>query len=157
MKSIVILSLLIIKMYKDYKIKSQKNALDNMIHKQEEVLFVYEEWLTFVMEGKKLSEYFLQTHYKTIGIYGLGRLGKQLYFDLTSSGVHVQCIIDNKYSKSKKSFHETPCYSLDEQIPDVDLYVVTVPAEAHQIKKELFNKTNSAVESIQELMFICRR
>lgn len=151
-----LVALLIFVMYKDYKAKVQKRKLDDLVHKQEEVLLVYEEWLALAMEGKKLSEYLIKNHFKTVGIYGLGRLGKHLYYDLKSSDVHIQCVIDNKYSESKKNFDEIPCYSVDDQIPNVDLYIVTVPAEAHQIKKALFSKTNSAVESIQEIMSVCR-
>lgn len=140
------------KMLNDYKRLRDKNY----IRRQQETLSVYEAWLDLNMRGKLLSDFLRNNSYDIIGIYGLGRLGRQLYSCLNASGIVVQCIVDNEYSKNNREYNGTPCYSIDGAIPAVDLYIVTVPDEVHQIKKELFMKTGSPIQSLQELMFMYR-
>ena len=157
LKNLVLLLLFYLKMRIDYRKKNERMKKESIICRQHETLSVYEAWLELNIEGKAFLDFLKRAHYSTIGIYGLSRLGRQVYNYLTLTGINIECIIDNYYSKSNKEYKNTPCYSIDSVIPAVDLYIVTVPDEVHQIKKKLFAKTNSAVQSLQEIMFIYRR
>ena len=152
----ILLALFYLKVKSDHKKKCEGIMDESIIRRQQETLSVYEAWLELNMKGKVLSDFLKNAQYSTIGIYGLSRMGRYVYNYLMSAGIKVECIVDDHYSKRSKEYNNTPCYSIDGVIPDVDLYIVTVPDEVHQIKKKLFVKTNSAVQSLQQIIFMCR-
>ncbi len=132
----------------------KKDYVYNIIFKQEEVIKTYEKWVYVLQNKNMISEYLMQNNYHKIAIYGLGRIGKQLYKELASSQLTVSYVIDQGYSITNKYYNQVPCYHPDDRLPNVDLIIVTVPSESEEIIKNLNKKVSCSVKSINEVLFV---
>lgn len=95
---------------------------------------VFHIWMTKREEGKNLSKYLGENYYKRIAIYGKGRIAEHLNVDLMAIGYHVEYYIDEKSEKIEK---DIKLYRIDEELPMVDLVVVTVLKEYDIICEKL--------------------
>lgn len=123
---------------------------NRMIHKQDEMLKTYEKWMNKIQEKRSLASYFATNHYDTIAIYGMGRIGKQLYRELLTSDIQVEYGID----RSVTYYDRIPCYSPCDRLPDVDLIIVTVPDEANDIIEDLKKKVSCPIQTINDILFM---
>lgn len=117
-------------------------------------LAAYEQWIEAFLNGKRISEYLLENNYHNVAIYGFGRLGKQLYRELLFSDVHVAYIIDLSFERGKKSFDGIRCFHPEEDLPEAELIIVTIPSEAKEIMANLRNKVQCQIKSIYDLLFV---
>lgn len=131
---------------KDGKIQAQKALL----RKQEEMLRTYEAWMNKTRKKKTLDFFFHTNNYRTAAIYGLGRVGRQLYKELLRSDIQVLYGIDRKV----KCYDGLRCYEPDEDLPEVDLIIIAVPDEAQDIAEELRKNVSCPVWSINDLLFV---
>ncbi len=125
--------------------KKEKQILD-----KEEYLKTYEKWMNKVQDGKKLSSYFKDNHYHTVAIYGMGRIGRHLYRDIQSADIKVEYGID----RSVLCYDTIKCYTLNDELPYVDLIIVTVSAEADNIINMLRKKIDCPIQSIDNILFM---
>ena len=72
-------------------------------------------------KGKSLIPYMKEKNYNSVAIYGMGELGERLYYELTSGGVEVKCVID----QSPYVLGEFKLIKPTEQVPNVDVIIVT--------------------------------
>lgn len=129
--------------------------LNNLIIRQEEVLRTYEKWMNTIQDNHMISEYLFENHYYNIAIYGLGRIGKQLYKEMISSRVEVSYIIDQKYNSIVNQYYnQAPCYHPNDKLPITDLIIVTIPSEAGEIITDLKKKVVCPVKSINDILFV---
>lgn len=131
---------------KNERIQAQKVLL----RKQEEMLRTYEAWMNKA-RGKKTLDFFFHTNnFRTAAIYGLGRVGKQVYKELLRLDIQVLYGIDRKV----KCYDGLRCYEPDEALPEVDLIIIAVPDEAQDIAEGLREKVSCPVWSINDLLFV---
>ena len=97
---------------------------------------VFHTWMTKREEGKNPSEYLKINNYSRIAIYGKGRMAEHLNNDLMAVGYHVEYYIDAKSDKIEKGIK---LYRLNEQLPVVDLVIITVLKEYDSICEKLKN------------------
>lgn len=142
------------KVYEDKKNLVKHKQMNNLIVRQEEALKTYEKWVDTIHENKMISQYLLENDYKSVAIYGLGRLGKQIYKEILPTKVKVEYIIDQKYSLVNPFFEQTRCYNPEEEFPAADLIIVTVSGEAEAISAKLRTKVSCPVKTINELLFV---
>ena len=109
------------KIEKDKKTKENIDEKEKLIFKQEEVLKVYERWIDSYQKNTLISEFLERNQYQKIAIYGLGRLGKNIYNELKNSMIDVLYIIDRNYCDTNNKYYNTPCYYPEDYLPKVDL------------------------------------
>lgn len=107
------------------------------------------QWVLIEHEQKNISNLINEMGYRTVGIYGYGYLGKLLYKVLDPDKVRVTCIIDRQFNE-KSDFY----ISLDRNLPDSDVIIVTSPYYYEEIRKEIKAKyPEKEVRCIDEFLF----
>lgn len=133
---------------------NKKSAKDTEIFNREEVLKTYERWVNELLKNKMISEYLLENNYCHVAIYGMGRIGKQLFKEFQLTEIYVDYVIDRNMSKSCLYYENVPCYNLSPNLPYVDVIIVTVSSEAEKILIELRDKVKWKAISINDILFV---
>lgn len=110
---------------------------------------VLDRWLTLKEANLSLMTVFDQNHWEKIAVYGVGMIGTHLIKEINSCGKQLQYGIDGKGSRLKMSF---PVYTMDEDLPKVDVIIVTVCHEYKTIKERLEKKVGYLVVSLADII-----
>ena len=131
---------------------NQKNidALNQLAEKNQSLYQLMEQWVLAKQEGKDFSEYFRRHNYKTVAIYGMGIVGRRLAKELDVLDIKEIYGIDRN---AKDLFSNIKILTLDDNLPKVDIVVVTIVNEYDKIKKELVKKGQKSVVSLEDLLF----
>ena len=98
--------------------------------------------------GNIFRRYFYQgSPYQNIAIYGLGNVANLFMGAIKDLPVKVLCGID----KNKREYGEIIVVPPD-NIPKVDVIIITVSYEADQIKQELMKITENRILTLKELL-----
>lgn len=119
----------------DYAIKtnlSTKKRVDSM------GFHLLDRWMTCIRKGKTIETFFCDNNYKTIAIYGMGIIGRQIVAELTMTSVDVKYGIDR--NSDKISIDSIVMLSLPEivNMTEVDAIVVTPVQMYGEIEKVLW-------------------
>lgn len=110
---------------------------------------IFKQWLYFSECGIKMEELLLEKNYINIAVYGLGMLGECLYHSLYSSQyIKILYGIDRRASCFRFNF---PVYSPEEDIPESDVIIVTIPGDFKEIECKLRLKVDCSIISIEDL------
>lgn len=106
-------------------------------------------WKEKCIEGKNISNYFIQNNYCSVAIYGMGPMGESLCLELVHDGICVNCAIDRaQYRK----FAGIQVYNNVDDIPSVDIVVVTTIASYQEIKRDIADKVKCRVVSLYDII-----
>ena len=108
------------------------------------------QWMIYKQKEISLERYFVQRGYRSIAIYGIGRLGSLLYDDLKSSDIEI------KYGIDLDPFCSYPGLKIiqPEDIQEsVDVIVVTPVLVFDEITQKLSQITDIPVVSIEDLIY----
>ena len=86
---------------------------------------------------------------KSIAVYGLGELGKRLIEQFALEDRKVEYAIDRQ---AKLLFADFDLYTLEENLPDVDVVVVTAVADFEEIKQELSTRVEGTIISLEKII-----
>lgn len=109
---------------------------ESKIKKQEEALKTYKQWISLYQNNHNIGDYLKKNDYHSVAIYGLGRVGKNL-FDELESQIEIDYVIDQKVSMERGDYKGILCYHPRSVLPKTDLIIVTVSAEAEDIISQL--------------------
>lgn len=124
---------------KDEKISKFKNYY-NMLN----------QWLSIKQKDQSLEVYFKDNGYKTIAIYGLGEMGYRLYDELKNSSIQILYAIDQK---AEDIYSEIDIVGKEDDFKSVDVIVVSATFAYEEIKKELEQKTDITIISLEDVIF----
>ncbi len=113
-----------------------------------EYYHILNSWLEIKQDGRSLSDYFKKSNYKKIGIYGMGDLGKRLYYELKEADMKL-CLIDK--NADEISFEEE-VISLEDVMPALDVVVVCSSYYFDGISKKLKRKVKCPIISIRDVV-----
>lgn len=94
----------------------------------------FDQWLSCKEQNYDFADYFNKHGIKSVAIYGMGRLGKHLKYELEKSGIKVDYVIDEG---EKIIYGEETHYNLRDSLPLVDAVVVTPIDEFEEIKEKI--------------------
>lgn len=138
-----------------YFVNRYKNRQLNTVERQSGVLLdhyrLLNHWLEIKNEGKSVAAYFEDMGYRHIAVYGMAELGNRLMEDLEGSSVHVDYGIDRDISCSIARIGEV--YFPEDELPESDVIVVTPYSSFGAIKKQLEEKVNCPVISLEEVVW----
>lgn len=126
---------------------------DNEIIKRESALNAYEMWVDALIRKQMISEYLLKKGYRHVAIYGMGRIGKQLWNEFRNSDIKVEFVIDRRISEQTEYYEDVRCFAPESDFPCTDIIIVAVSGEASQIINELRRKVNCPVKSLYDVLF----
>lgn len=110
-----------------------------------------DRWLWLKLQNKNIKTYFEKENYHSIAIYGIGEIGNRLFEELTrTSDIEIKYAID---SIDDKLHSVLKVYSQNDELPQVDVIVVTVDYIFEQIKEKLAKKTDCPIISIDNVVF----
>lgn len=130
----------------------QDDANLNKINKFKGYYQILNQWLALSQEGKSVALFFEERGYKDIAIYGMGEMGNRLYEELKKSNINV------KYAVDKTAYFIYPELEIIEmeenlELPKVDIIVVTATFAFDEIEKELKERTDNPVVSLEDIIF----
>ena len=120
----------------------------NRVKKFEDYFSILNSWLKLKNHGGEVKDYFCKNKFRRIGIYGMGELGKRLYEELEKSDVEIIFAMD-------KGGYNLPnglrMVNESEEIPTVDVIVVTPTFDYNNIENSLQQRTHNKIVSISEI------
>lgn len=114
-----------------------------------------EDWMYIRDHEINLSQFFRKYGYCNVAIYGMGKLGSHLLYELRKGGINVSFGID-KNAKDCKSKMDIEIYSPEQKMPKTDAVVITILNHYADISEMLIPSMKCPMitmeEIIQELM-----
>lgn len=117
---------------------------------------ILEKWMRIREHNKSLQEYFGVHGYKTIAIYGLGVFARHLLYDLQNlpseavvNPVDIVFVFDKMGDRLGGEIKFIECI---DDWPEVDAIIVTAVNDFHEIEKELSQKLDISIISIEEVI-----
>ena len=108
------------------------------------------KWLKIKQDGKNLSEYFVSKGYHAIAIYGMGDIGESLVNEIRNSGIDIKYGIDQNAKKNDSD--GLPILQLNDELPNVDVVIVTPVYYYENIEYILCNRVKCPVISLEEVL-----
>ena len=140
-----------------YAIMSLTEKLDDSViemqkNLQKSVLFYWAltRWMDLKIRGGCTADILKKLGYSRIAVYGYAELGQLLCRELTGTEVDVSYVIDKKVKDTKMK--NLPIYFPRNDLPDVDVIVVTAIYYFDEIQKELMQMGYNNVVSLRELL-----
>ncbi|MEY8375770.1 hypothetical protein AALD22_08310 [Lachnospiraceae bacterium 56-18] len=138
-------------------IMATRKILLNLLRKNQEnaekfqILFqMMNQWVELKQKGINLSQFFEENGYKKIAIYGMSSAGEALCNELKDSDIEITYAVDkNKYGVVT----ELEVYAPDEELPDVDVIVVSAVAYYDEIAAMLEEKVKFPIVSLEDIVY----
>lgn len=86
---------------------------------------VLDQWIKIIQSGKSISEYVINRGYKSVMIYGKGRIGERLFDEFMSAGINVSCFVDRN-AKHMNSYKGVKVILPEEIYDNVNPIVVSL-------------------------------
>lgn len=111
---------------------------------------ILRRWLSLHLQNRSICSYIDENLYKKVAIYGLGILGSLLADEMSNHNLQITYGIDQDIHKGRK--FDFPVYRLQDSLPEADLVVVTVDYAYDVIRKQLEEKGDFRVISLEKLL-----
>ena len=108
------------------------------------------QWVKVKQENKVLSTYFVERGYKNIAIYGMNYVGQTLNDEFKGTDVKVLYGIDRN---AETIYADIELLTIEDDLPNVDVIVVTAITYYEEIKKELHKKKDCEIVSLEDILF----
>lgn len=98
---------------------------------------MFYKWMKLKNQGRNIEEYLISHGYYKVAIYGIGNIGECLYGELEDSKVQVIYGIDRKAKDYEGSLR---IYELEENLPKVDMIILTMTEKSQKLEETLKNR-----------------
>lgn len=130
-----------------------KKASNVIIEKQQnlernqKLFMILDTWMEKKQRGKNIAVFLKKNAYYSIAIYGLGNIGKLLESELKGQ-------IDICYGIDKRNIMaEIPVYKPEDDLPKVDMVIVTPVYGFEEIEEMLRTKLTCPIYSIEDIIY----
>lgn len=126
-------------------------SLIEVIHKQERIIKIYEKWIELKINEGTILEFILKNEFKKIAIYGIGSLGRSLCreLELLRQSVEIAYIVDKN---PEVEYENYMFYTMQDELPEVDVMIITPIAFYEEIVLELAQKVNCPLLSLEDII-----
>lgn len=111
---------------------------------------ITDKWLTLKECNVNLEDFFISSGYRHIALYGCSSLALHLIAELEKCEVKIDYIIDKNPSNV---FVDIPVYYLEQDLPIVDIIVITATFYCGDIYRDLRKKGYKNIISLEEIIF----
>lgn len=125
-----------------------------MEEKNKKILRYLDKWMGLREQGFTLTKYCRDRKIQSVGVYGFGRLGRHLVWELETEGFTVPWIIDKRCDKltiNNRRYKLLPPEKM-ESIKDADMIIVTALEDYYSIEAQLCKYTRAEVISIEQIL-----
>lgn len=130
--------------------KKEMNTLQELSERHLSLFLLMNQWVHTKQDGKSIIDYLKRYNYNSIAIYGMSYAGESLLRELKDSDIDVQYAIDKR---AEYIFSDIEIKSIEEKLPKVDAIIVTAICFYPEIKKELEEKVNCAILSLEDILY----
>ena len=123
---------------------------NNMSNKHLALFLMMNQWVKVKQEGKGLAEYFEKNGYKRIAVYGMSFAGETLLDELNDTNVEVVYGIDKKVDSI---YLDKKILTVEDELEEVDVIVVTAITFFDEIEKTLKNKVECPIISLEDILY----
>ena len=131
-----------------------KEDRESMYNKQKDILYCLDKWMELREQGITLTQYCKERDAVRIGVYGYGKLGRHLVWELENENFFVSWIMDQRYNCIRLENQQIKILSPSEMlnVEEVDMIIVTALEDYYDIEAELCRYTDVEVISIKEIL-----
>ncbi|MBQ9700151.1 MAG: hypothetical protein IJV71_05955 [Lachnospiraceae bacterium] len=136
-----------------YVAVQEEKRLDKMEEVNQKNICFYNllvQWLELKQQGTSLKEYFEFNGYQSVAVYGMKELGERLVEELKDTGIEVKYVIDRN---KDIVVTDLPKYTPDEDLPEVDVMVVTAVYYYGDIAEEMEEKVSFPIVSLEDVVY----
>ena len=126
----------------------QVQAEANKFH---DYFLLLSHWLEIKNRGGNAASYFKDMGFKKIAIYGMGELANRLFEDLQGTDIEIVYGIDREPSSCATSIANV--YAPNDELPAVDVIVVTPFSSYDDIESLLIKNTKCPIISIENVIW----
>lgn len=99
--------------------------------------------------GKSIVKLLLDSNITNIAIYGYGKYGKRLAYELENNGITVQYIIDKNANRINTKYK---IYQFKDELPPVDNLIITAPGiDFYEVMEKMNQKSRCQVYILKEM------
>lgn len=110
-----------------------------------------DRWLWIKLDYRNIKTYFEQRDYKSIAIYGIGEIANRFYEEMSrTSEIEIKYAIG---SESNLSHAVLQVYEENDNLPRVDVIVVTDILAVGEVKNRLKEKVGCPIVSIEDVIY----
>lgn len=122
--------------------------------KLKRILKLLDDWMSLREQDITLTGYCKERNAKTIGVYGYGRLGKHLVWELEREKLYVSWIMDQRCNAIKKANEDCMILSPAEMthLPAVDMIIITALEDYYNIEAQICKYTKAEVVSVEQIL-----
>lgn len=135
----------------------QKDKNDERLEKQrklaEKHLYMFllmNRWVQNKNANKEIADYLLKNGIHTVAIYGMNYIGETLYTELKNTPIEVEYAIDRN---AETMYAECDMLEPDNELPFVDMIIVTPLTGFDAIKEMLKKKVDCKIISIEDIVY----
>jgi len=133
------------------KLNKKVKTETGFAQKHLKIMEVFNQWLSVRQEGRSLVSFFEDYEYKTVAVYGMSFLGERLVQELKDSNIEVKYAIDKNADNIYTEDVEVK--DLSDDLPEVDVIVVTAVYFFDEIEEELCDLVNYPVISLEDVVY----
>lgn len=111
---------------------------------------IFNKWMYLKQKGVSLEMFFRDNLFAHVAIYGYGALGQRLAADMERMDVEFGCIIDRNAENIRVA--DIPVLTLADELPAVDVVVVTTVQFYGEIEAQLEEVTDACIVSMEDLV-----
>ncbi len=130
-----------------------ENSVDRMLEQWNEKSLQFQvmcQWVKAKQEKDNLSTYFKTRNYKRVAIYGMSEIGEMLIDELRDTDIEVVYGIDKN---ANNAYSNIKVFSIQEELPQVDVVVVIIINEFDQIYQELSRRLTCDIISLLDIVY----
>lgn len=149
---VVIVVLLVIicgNIYYMHKQEKITNHYKNVVRNNNYIMKVFSRWMILEAQGKQVADFLAEYEYKRVAIYGLGYLGKTLYYNLKSAGVDVVYGVDKNEGIQIDGLTIYHSCTVAEK---VDVIIVTALLACYQVEHEYGDNLPGVLISLEDII-----
>lgn len=123
---------------------------EKMSDKHLALFLMMNQWVKVKQAGKGLSSFFEKNGYNRIAIYGMSYAGETLVNELKDSEIQVAYGIDKN---ADVIYADIRMVTLEDNLDDVDAIIVTAVTFFDEIKRQLCEKIDCPILSLEDILY----
>lgn len=125
-----------------------------MEEKNKKILRYMDKWMELREQGITLTKYCRDRKVQFVGVYGFGRLGRHLVWELENEGFTVSWIMDRRCEIITIENKEYRLLSPEEMelVKNADMIIVTALEDYYNIEAQICKYTSVEVISIEQIL-----
>lgn len=121
---------------------------EKSLDKIRRVYYVTDKMLAVAEQGKTIADWLKEQGYRSIAVYGMGKLGEHLINELEAADTPVQYAIDRREIKGMK----IPVYSVGAAVPEADILIVTAIVNEKELYQILPEEAFGTIIPLEQIL-----